>query len=105
MKTISRWSKNTIDKIMSDGKERTLSEIISAMWDEIEDSNKNPRLTTRRTGRHIPTRGQLKKHFSVGRQYFYPHRPDFESGEFDTLTGSRRTKRSNHTVKKYWCKT
>ena len=104
MRTISStWSKETIDKIMSDGKKRTLSEIISVMWDELDTYNKNPNNGTRKTGSLMPTRGELRTHLRLGRQYFYPHRPDFESGEFDIFTGSERAKSSANTVKKYWC--
>ena len=87
-KRTSDIARKRIDRIMSDGKKRTLSEIISAMWDEQDW----------RTGQHIPTRNELRHHmgrYSSGK---------YESGEFDILTGSRCTKRSTRTEKKYWCK-
>ena len=87
-KRTSDIARKRIDKIMSDGKKRTLSEIISAMWDE----------QGWRTGQHIPTRNELRHH--MGRY----SSEKYESGEFDILTGSRCTKRSTRTEKKYWCK-
>ena len=91
-KRTSELARKRIDKIMSDGKKRTVDEIISAMWDE---QDRNGR---RKTGQRIPTRSELRHH--MGRH----SSEKYESGEFDILTGSRRTKRSTRTEKKYWCK-
>jgi len=91
-KKTSDVARKRIDKIMSDGKKRTLSEIISAMWDE---QGRNGR---RKTGQHIPTRHELRHHMGTHSSEKY------ESGEFDILTGSRRANRSIYSEKKYWCK-
>ena len=88
-KRTSDVARKRIDKIMSDGKKRTVDEIISAMWNEQDW----------RTGQHIPTRNELRHH--MGRH----SSEKYESGEFDIITGSRCTKRSTRTEKKYWCKT
>ena len=92
-KRTSDLARKRIDRIMSDGKKRTLSEIISAMWDE---QDKNGR---RKTGQRIPTRSELRHH--MGRH----SSEKYESGEFDILTGSRRANRGAYSEKKYWCKT
>ena len=90
-KRTSDVARKRIDKIMSDGKKRTVDEIISAMWDEQDWKGR------RKTGQHIPTRSELRHH--MGRH----SSEKYESGEFDILTGSRCTKRSTRTEKKYWC--
>lgn len=97
-KRTSDSARKSVDKIMSDGKKRSVDEIISVMWDELEEHNKNNHLTGTRTGRVIPTRSELRHH--MGRH----SSEKYESAEFDILTGSRRTKRTNNTEKKYWCK-
>ena len=88
-KRTSELARKRIDKIMSDGKKRTVDEIISAMWNE----------QGRKTGQHIPTRNELRQH--MGRY----SSEKYESGEFDIITGSRRTNRGIYSEKKYWCKT
>ena len=90
-KRMSDMARKRIDKIMSDGKKRTVDEIISAMWDEHEQEGK--------TGQHIPTRNELRQH--MGRY----SSEKYESGEFDIITGNRRANRGIYSEKKYWCKT
>ena len=89
-KRTSELARKRIDKIMSDGKKRTVDEIISAMWDEHEQEGK--------TGQHIPTRNELRQH--MGRY----SSEKYESGEFDIITGNRRANRGIYSEKKYWCK-
>tara|TARA_R100000152_G_C6572599_1_gene39368 strand:- start:123 stop:434 length:312 start_codon:yes stop_codon:yes gene_type:complete len=88
-KRTSDMARKRIDRIMSDGKKRTLSEIISAMWDE----------QGWRTGQHIPTRSELRHHMARYSSEKY------ESGEFDIITGNRRASRGVYSERKYWCKT
>jgi len=82
---MNRWAKEATDKVMSDGKKRTISEIIGKLWEEVESSK------TKRTGMNMPTRGELRSHLR-----------NYESGQFDIYTGSERSKSTGNTVTKWW---
>ena len=81
----SRAALENVDKIMSDGKHRTIKVILEELWDLIDNSNI--------TGRYsIPTTAELKCYLGRNKKY--------SSDSLDPLTGNRAN--NLYREREYW---
>ena len=91
---MSQWGKDTINIILSDGKKRTISEILDDMWNFIDEQNKTAKKKYGRwTGRNIPTKAEITRFL---RKY--------ETGVFDIYTGSPKKRHVGATTERRWWK-